>query len=72
MIFSFQPVFWGTVALGWIVACLKSHRGPLVLLALAVTHARACLVTLRWIAARLPGDVRRVYPQSVRFVKEQE
>ena len=70
MTFSFYPVVGGALVLGWLCACLKTHCGPLVLLALAVTHARACLVTLRWIASGIPRDWRVAYPQAMEYVKE--
>lgn len=69
MIFSFQPVFWGTVAFGWAVACLRAHRGPLVMLVLAVTHARAALVCAWWIARKLPEMWRWNYPQAVEHIR---
>lgn len=71
MTFTFQPVFWGTLLGAWILACLKTHRGPLVLLGIAVTHVRAALLTLRWLTARVPGDLRRVYPQAVENIRRQ-
>lgn len=48
----------------------RTRRGPLVLLAVAVTHARAAVLTARWVARQLPGMWAAVYPHAVRFVKE--
>lgn len=49
---------------------LRSRRGPLVLLALTVLHARAFLLCLRWEAALVPTRWRRAYPLAVREAKE--
>ena len=65
MTFSFQPVFWATLALGWVVACLKTHRGPLALLGLAVTHARAVLLCARREIGKMPERCRQQYPLAV-------
>ncbi len=61
-----------TIALTLAAFCeyWRTRRGPLVLLTVAVTHARAALVTARWMAARVPGDLARVYPQAVEFVRK--
>ena len=49
----------------------RTRRGPLVLLAVAVTHTRAILMTLRWMARQLPGLWRVAYPQAVKHVRSQ-
>jgi hypothetical protein len=61
------------IALSIAAGCeyFRSRRGPLVLLALAVLHLRAALVTARWVAGQAPGLWRGAYPQAVEFVKEQ-
>jgi hypothetical protein len=50
----------------------RSRRGPLVLLALAVMHARASLVTARWVAGQVPGLWRVAYPQAVEWVRKND
>lgn len=70
MTFSFQPVFWGTVLTTWLLACLKTHCGPLALLALAVTHTRAFCLCLRRELARVPGRWRNEYQFALREIKE--
>lgn len=47
----------------------RSHRGPLVLLALAVLHVRAFLLCLGWEVALVPTRWLRAYPLAVREVK---
>ena len=69
--FTLQSVSAGALTITAIAEYWRTRRGPLVLLALAVTHARACLVTLRWIASGIPRDWQVVYPQAVQHVKEQ-
>ena len=49
---------------------LRTRRGPLVLLALAVTHARAFCLCLRREAARAPERWRREYGFALREIKE--
>lgn len=49
----------------------RSRRGPLVLLALVVTHARAFCLCLRRELARVPERWRQQYPLAVCEVKRQ-
>jgi hypothetical protein len=48
----------------------RSRRGPLVLLAVGVLHARAILLCLGWELALAPTRWRRAYPLAVMEVKE--
>lgn len=50
---------------------LRTRRGPLVLLAVAVLHARAALLTLRREVERVPERWAREYRFALRDVKEQ-
>jgi hypothetical protein len=54
-----------TVALGLDAEYFRSRRGPLVLLALAVLHARAALLCLRWELSHVPQRWRVLYPLAV-------
>lgn len=69
--FTLQNVSAGLLSIGAVAEYWRTRRGPLVLLAVAVTHARAFCVCLRWLIRRAPGDWRAAYPQAVQFVKEQ-
>lgn len=65
-----------TVAGGLLLALagaeyFRTRRGPLVLLASAVLHARAILLCLRREIGRGPGRWRVEYQFSLRDVKEQ-
>jgi hypothetical protein len=70
MTFSFQPVFWSTLLLGWIIACLKTHRGPLVLLAGLLTHTRASLLCARRAIVHLFWWWRVEYQFALEEIKE--
>jgi hypothetical protein len=70
MTFSYETVTGGVLLSAWICGCLKTHRGPLVLLALAVLHARAFLLCLGWELALAPTRWRRAYPLAVMEAKE--
>jgi hypothetical protein len=60
-----------SIAVGLAAFCeyLRTKRGPLVLLASAVLHLRAVLVTARWVVGQVPGMWRGAYPQAVEWVK---
>ena len=67
--FTLQSVSAGALTIAAIAEYWRSRRGPLVLLALAVTHTRAALLTARWVAGQIPGMWWGAYPQAVEHIR---
>lgn len=71
MMFSYQTVTGGLLLALAGAEYWRTRRGPLVLLALAVLHARAFLLCVRRLVPHLVWYWRVEYRFAIRDVKEQ-
>lgn len=69
MTFSYETVSAGLLLALAGAEYWRTRRGPLVLLALAVLHARAALLCLRWELAKTPRRWREQLPLAIEEAK---
>lgn len=66
--FTFQNAAAGVLSITAIAEYWRTRRGPLVLASIALTHARAVCLCLRWEIGKVPARWRQQYPAAVNQV----